>query len=102
MFALLALTVLASENQDGFVGVHHPPRPKGLWYDIFNPCESSPISLSSRRSAPVACSCCWSRCAFDSWLRGLLLTQMCRAASGGSPLGPVLVWPPRGHEVQLR
>ena len=56
MFALLALTVLASENQDGFVGVHHPPRPKGLWYDIFNPCESDPFCVSARLSAPVACA----------------------------------------------
>lgn len=41
MFQLLTMAMLASANQDGFVGVHHPPKPAGLWNDIFHPCKSA-------------------------------------------------------------
>jgi hypothetical protein len=41
MFQHLTMAMLASANQDGFVGVKHPPKPAGLWHDIFHPCKSA-------------------------------------------------------------
>jgi len=41
MFELLTMAKLASANQDGFVGVHHPPKHAGLWHDFFHPCKSA-------------------------------------------------------------